>query len=334
MPHLLYNLLMLAVDVAAIRAGRQVSGALINTSIALFAGSAGLVFWGWQAFGMMQAVSWLLFVHLPVLLMSHKRSRLLAIPLLLVGLDAFIVEPRWLSTSTHTLPLAGLTEPVRLALVADLQTDRVGRYETRVLEALSSAEPDLVLFAGDYIQLAPGPAFEAQADRLRPLLSALSPRLGAFAVSGDVDPAPWPTLFDGTPVVAWTQSTTVDLGPLVVTGLTVDDSRSPSPPVSAQPKPHVVVGHGPDFALAAPPADLLLAGHTHGGQVQLPLFGPLLTLSAVPRGWAAGGGMVALPQGGHLRVSRGIGMERAHAPRLRFLCRPELVFIELVPLEP
>jgi len=74
---------------------------------------------------------------------------------------------------------------------------------------------------------------------------------------------------------------------------------------------------------------LSLAGHTHGGQVRLPVLGPVTTLSSVPRRYAAG--LSVRPAGGHLFVSRGIGMERENAPRLRFLCRPQLVVIDLLP---
>jgi predicted MPP superfamily phosphohydrolase len=76
-------------------------------------------------------------------------------------------------------------------------------------------------------------------------------------------------------------------------------------------------------------ADLLIAGHTHGGQVRLPGIGPLITLSRVRRSWAAG--LTDIGRGRQLLVSRGIGMERGRAPRLRFLCRPELVVLELAP---
>ena len=78
-------------------------------------------------------------------------------------------------------------------------------------------------------------------------------------------------------------------------------------------------------------ADLLLAGHTHGGQVQLPGIGPLLTLYGVPRDWASG--LTEIHPGQYLLVSRGIGLERGNAPRLRFLCRPELIVIYLEPAQ-
>jgi len=91
----------------------------------------------------------------------------------------------------------------------------------------------------------------------------------------------------------------------------------------------VVLGHSPNFALGRIEADLLVAGHTHGGQVRVPLVGPLVTLSKVPRRWAAG--LTDLPGGGRLLVSRGVGMEGGSAPRLRLFCRPELVVIDLAP---
>ncbi|MEI6972381.1 MAG: hypothetical protein WCL44_12800, partial [bacterium] len=173
---------------------------------------------------------------------------------------------------------------------------------------------------------------EVVADLNRIIVRAgLHPRLGCFAVGGDIDrQGLWQGIFEGLPVHAVQRSTVFDAGPVVVTALSPEDSRRSSLMVAPQDKLHIVLGHAPDFSLSNVDADILLAGHTHGGQVRLPLLGPILTLSRVPRDWAAG--LTTISEGRSLLVSRGIGMERQNAPRLRFLCRPELVILDVLPL--
>jgi len=73
--------------------------------------------------------------------------------------------------------------------------------------------------------------------------------------------------------------------------------------------------------------DLVVAGHTHGGQVQLPLVAPLLRVSRVPPSVAAGG--LHHLDGRRIYVSRGVGHERGQAPRIRFLCPPEISLLTL-----
>jgi predicted MPP superfamily phosphohydrolase len=72
--------------------------------------------------------------------------------------------------------------------------------------------------------------------------------------------------------------------------------------------------------------DLFLAGHTHGGQIRLPLIGAVVTSSIYWKRYEMG-----LYTQGHtwLYVSRGIGMEGLGAPRARFLCPPEIELFEL-----
>ncbi len=90
----------------------------------------------------------------------------------------------------------------------------------------------------------------------------------------------------------------------------------------------IAVMHSPDSApeAAACGYDLVVAGHTHGGQVRLPLVGALVTNSHLPRRIAAGlvrmGSCV-------VHVSPGLGTSM-YAP-FRFLCRPEATLIELRP---
>ncbi len=73
--------------------------------------------------------------------------------------------------------------------------------------------------------------------------------------------------------------------------------------------------------------DLALAGHTHGGQIVLPFFGPPLTLTGLERPYAAGG--LHDYHGIPLHVSRGVGMERGSAPQVRFLCPPEICLLDV-----
>jgi len=72
--------------------------------------------------------------------------------------------------------------------------------------------------------------------------------------------------------------------------------------------------------------DLVLAGHTHGGQVVLPFVGPLTTASRLPHLYAGG---LHDYGGTPLHVSRGVGMERSFAPPVRFLCPPEICVLDV-----
>jgi predicted MPP superfamily phosphohydrolase len=88
----------------------------------------------------------------------------------------------------------------------------------------------------------------------------------------------------------------------------------------------IAIVHSPDAApeLAALGYDLILAGHTHGGQVRLPLIGALVTNCVLPTRLVSG-----LIRFGPalLYTSRGLGTNR-FAP-FRFLCRPEVTYLEL-----
>ena len=84
--------------------------------------------------------------------------------------------------------------------------------------------------------------------------------------------------------------------------------------------------NGPDRAEDVD-APQVVAGHTHGGQVQIPFFGPLFTLTEIPREAAAGG--LHEVNGTQLYVSRGVGAERGEAPLIRFNCPPEISLLTL-----
>ncbi|MCX6897663.1 MAG: metallophosphoesterase [Verrucomicrobia bacterium] len=72
--------------------------------------------------------------------------------------------------------------------------------------------------------------------------------------------------------------------------------------------------------------DLMLAGHTHGGQVRLPFYGALITLDRFSKRWESG---LFDEHGVKLVVSRGLGCEPG-IPEMRFCCPPEVVVIDLI----
>jgi predicted MPP superfamily phosphohydrolase len=341
----LFNLLLVPVDVAVVllaARAKKVPNAVRWVLWGMLAAVLAAMLVQQGTFHLFRLQSYVLFGHAPLVLICtawalRRRSRGLALVGLLlalsswaVALDAFVVEPRRLDVSTVQLHSSKVSRPLRIGVVADLQTDRIGKHERRALERALRAAPDLLLLTGDYLH-APASDHRRLGGELRALLDELDFRapLGAYAVRGNTELNAWPELFAGTEVTPWLETATLDVGEIALTGLDLWDSFDRTLLLEPADRFHVVFGHAPDFALGLSGADLLIAGHTHGGQVRLPIIGPLLTFSRVPRAWASG--VTELPGGGTLVVSRGVGMERGRAPRMRFLCPPEIVIIDVLP---
>jgi len=302
---------------------------------------------GYRHFAVIRLVTYVIFLHGTICTVGGAwllrkaatktavLSALATLGLILMAIDAFWIEPFWLEVTHLRIESAKLDRPLRVAVVADYQAEEAGAYERSVLERLRAERPDLILLAGDYLHPEPERAREAfaQTSALFKEIGLDAPE-GVFAVEGNVDRmCPWRSLFAGLPVVALGPTHTFTVGPLDLTCLSMRDSFNHDLRI-ARKNPdrfHLVLGHSPDFARGKIDADLLVAGHTHGGQVRLPWIGALSSGCTVPRAWAAG--VTKLPSGAKLLVSRGIGMERGDAPRLRFLCRPQLILIDLVPKE-
>ena len=122
---------------------------------------------------------------------------------------------------------------------------------------------------------------------------------------------------------------TLDGLPVELRGLDdahIDRQDSRAMPRSAPERFGLAVMHSPDSApeSAACGYELILAGHTHGGQVHLPLVGALVTNSAMPRRLASG--LIRMGSA-VLFLSPGLGTSK-YAP-FRFLCRPEATLLQL-----
>jgi len=305
-----------------------------------------------DGFGVLHVAYLWLFVTLPILglaalLTTTRADRVvlvsgsLLVLLAGVGVYATHVEPYWLRVDRAELDVAGVQgRPVRIGVLADLQTDGIGRYEEEAIDRLLAQEPDVILAPGDFFQ-SDGPDFDAALPRLRALLSRLDAPGGVYLVEGDVDsPERMAFMTEGIDHLTWLDhevvTTVVGGVRLRIGGISVH-YRSPASEATIDElvrgggpdDVRILLSHRPDAAFHVPEGGVavVVAGHTHGGQVQLPLLGPPIKLSGVSREVAAGG--LHEVDGVPVYLSTGVGLERATAPQVRFGARPSIGVLTL-----
>jgi uncharacterized protein len=260
-----------------------------------------------------------------------------------IGAYASLVEPERLVVERGELELpaerAG-ERPLRVGVLADLQFERLGDHEREAVRRLMAERPDVILLAGDYHQ-AGAASFARELPALRRLLARLRAPGGVFAVHGDCEGvAEARRVMAGTGVrllVNDITHTRVGGRRLTLAGLERDYwSAAASRAARALERApgsrdvRILLAHRPDsvFLLGRRSrVDLVVAGHTHGGQLQLPLYGPPSIASRVPRDVGAGG--LHTLNGRNIYVSRGVGVERGQAPRLRLGAPPEVAIVTL-----
>ena len=318
-------------------------------SLVFSAGALGIT--GLDGFTVIHVVYVVLTVGVPlagaiVLVLARERSgvitalciaALLAIP---VGIYATHIEPFWLRTDSVELSVAGVGERIRVGVLADLQTTEIGSYENEAVDRLIEAAPDMVLIPGDLYQF-DDDVFDERAPQFSEVIQRLVDAASTvFLVSGNTDTvAGLRAITEGTGarVLDNEVETLVVNGNVVSVGGTTlfSDERAAQRVADQlsdddQAGVRILLAHKPDAIelLEGRSVDLLISGHTHGGQVSLPFFGPPLTLSDVPRHVAAGG--LHELDGTAVYVSTGVGRERDNAPQLRFGVRPSIGIIDLV----
>lgn len=256
---------------------------------------------------------------------------------------ASFIEPKLLTVERTRVPISAQRDghdALRIAVLSDIQCLHVGEHERAAVARALEFDPHLILLPGDLTQVGAWRIDEVAAE-IRELLAPLHAPLGVYFVLGNVDQhGRVGELFAGTQVQLLDNQVVemafgdrrvmlggVDLqfsSPAAKAALSAFDS--PADPGEIR----ILTAHRPDVAYALDPAarvDLIVCGHTHGGQVVLPFFGPPFVLSAVPRSVGAGG--LHQVEGRSLYVSRGIGMERGPAPPMRLMCRPEVSWLTL-----
>lgn len=254
---------------------------------------------------------------------------------------AYEIEPNGLLIEHITIETPKLARGTNIVIgqVSDAQFERFSDRDARALAALKEAGPDIIVFTGDLAQRADPQAID-DGHRFLVGLGAAAP---AFAVTGDVEcgmrwAMEWPSatagfraMAEGTRVRILANEVIFPRQNFAIAGVD-HETWIPIGRLLANTPDSVfrlVIVHNPDIVYlpGANQADLILAGHTHGGQVCLPGGFPISTMTVLGRAYASGLHRVA---GTTLYINRGLGMERGPAPPIRTFCPPEVAIIRIV----
>jgi len=229
-------------------------------------------------------------------------------------------------------------KPVRVALISDIHmksrtmgTARLGR----IVGQINALHPDLVLIAGDFIHKSRrDSAARLGADMVGPLSQLRAP-LGVVAVLGNHDRYTGADAVRAQLTAAHVRvldDTAMAIGPLALGGIgddlgkTVDVSRTLAA-VRAVPGARVLLTHSPDVAPMLPPdMPLLLAGHTHCGQIVFPFYGPLASVTQYGERYRSG---VRRERTRTVVVTCGLGTSGVP---FRFGAPPDLWLLTLTPV--
>jgi predicted MPP superfamily phosphohydrolase len=287
---------------------------------------------------------------------------------------ASVVERNWFALRRFTVPvLAPGTPPLRILQISDLHLVPRQRRRVEWVRGLAGLEPDLVVNSGDNLA-----ALDAVPGALR-AMEPLFAFPGVFVMGSNDYYAPVPKnparyltrrhaearpgrvalpvedLRAGMRAGGWVDldnvRTTLSVGGSAVELVGTDDAHirndryaEVAGPASDAAVVTIGVTHAPYQRvldpMAADGARLLIAGHTHGGQLALPFYGALVTNCDLPtnrakgvsRWWPGAGSTpssAAPPHAAWLHVSAGLGTS-PYAP-VRFACRPEATLLTLVP---
>jgi predicted MPP superfamily phosphohydrolase len=273
---------------------------------------------------------------------------------------AALVERNAFTLRRHEVPvLPRGSAALRVLHVSDIHMRPDQRRKQQWIRSLAELRPDLVVNTGDNL---------ASAHGVPATLDTLAAFAGVPAVfvlgSNDYfaptpknpfkyffpnhkrvagEPNPWRDLVAGLREMGWVdltnRRTTVDVAGAKVDVVGVDDPHlgRDDPAVAANPGDpgadlRLALVHAPEPRVldlyAAGGYQLMLAGHTHGGQLRVPLYGALVTNCGIDRARARG-----LSRWGDawLHVSAGLGTS-PYAP-VRFACRPEASLLTLTAAE-
>jgi len=244
----------------------------------------------------------------------------------------FFIEPYWIEVKTVQIPTSKLKHGiVRVVQISDLHCRGTEGNEEKVVALVNALKPDVIVFTGDAADNPEG------LKRFKDTMRRLEAGLVKVAVRGNYDLVKFQKadLFGGTDFTELdSRSIEVekDGEKFWITGVNCEKEGEIDGVLKKVPRDcfSILLYHYPDLVedMAGRNVDLYLAGHIHGGQIALPFYGAVITLSKFGKKYESGMYKVANIK---LYVNRGIGMDGGPSPRARFLARPEITVFEIHP---
>ncbi len=232
---------------------------------------------------------------------------------------------------------------LKIAVISDIHGGSYGVDRARIkqiVETVNLQKPDLVVILGDFVSQTKGQHSQLKmpVEDIAAALNGLQAKYGTYAIIGNHD---W--WFDETKITQELEKNAIKvlddrIFPVQIGGETVrlwgiEDlwkfgkvNRAPFNELGDQTNT-ILLAHNPDAILDAPTGiALMLAGHTHGGQVQIPFYGAVVFVSN-PKFLQ---GLIDV-DGRKMFVTTGIGTT---GPPFRFLVPPEIAVLTLVSQAP
>ena len=254
---------------------------------------------------------------------------------------AFFIEPDRLVVHYETIKIESWPNELsgmRIALIADIHTDTRFINEAklqRIVDLTNAQHPDLIVLLGDYVHGGRDNSEHVAPEVTAKYMKNLQAPLGVYGVLGNHD---WwyngervrqvfesegiPILEDEVKELSWHGKSfwLAGLGDLWTRPQHVRETIAKAPAGSTV----IALTHNPDIFPNLPQSvPLLLAAHTHGGQVNIPLLGTPIVPSRFGSKYTAGH---IFENNHHLFVTTGIGTS---IMRVRFRVPPEIVILTI-----
>jgi predicted MPP superfamily phosphohydrolase len=267
---------------------------------------------------------------------------LIVLLILSCGIYGFLIEPNRLVVHQETIVVDSWPRELnglRIALIGDIHTGGPfinDKKLNRIVELTNQQNPDLIVLLGDYMSPNRWHSHRVEPEVTAAHLKSLKAPLGVYAILGNHD---WyysgskvrgaleqvgiPVLEDEVAEVKWRNTSfwLVGLADLWTRPQHVLDTVAKVPAGATT----IALTHNPDVFTQLPQSvPLMLAAHTHGGQVKLPLIGTPIVPSYYGPKYTAGH---IFEEGHHLFVTTGIGTSILP---VRFRVPPEIAIVTIV----